>query len=48
MNDLNQEILIELGYKKDTWKDDDNDLVVTWFKDGILLFEDQWSRLHGF
>jgi hypothetical protein len=44
MRKLNKEVLIELGYESETWQDDDNEDVVTWYKNGITLFEDQWSR----
>ena len=40
MRELTPEILIELGYERSTWEDDDGDEVVNWDNGILKLFED--------
>jgi len=44
MKNLSQKILLDLGYTKESWEDDNGEEVITWYNHGITLFEDQWSN----
>ena len=39
MRNLNHDILIELGYIKEIQEDYDGEEYTTWYKNGIMLFE---------
>ena len=44
MRNLSPDVLLDLGYSRESWKDEDEEEVVNWSKDGLTLFEDQWSN----
>ena len=48
MRNLNHDILIELGYIKEIQEDYDGEEYTTWYKNGIMLFEDSWSTTPNF
>lgn len=41
-NKLTQEILKNLGFEKEIFKDRDRDEIKWWYKDGISIHEDSW------
>ena len=48
MKNLTYDILIELGYKKEVQEDYDGEEYTTWYKNGIILYENRWSNKPSF